>query len=175
MNSRLIAIIPPRFRRRGIGVVFTIFVRALLNFLGLAVLLPVLLLILDTESIRSVGTLQLIYDLCGFTSDRSFVVAVCAGVVLLIAVKCLLSLVLYRTERNYIYDLYRSLSRRLYVSYFHRGMGFVKRSNSAVLTRNVNAVCFSFVAGVLRPIASMACDAMLFLLLFGALALYSAK
>lgn len=175
MNSRSTAIIPPGFRRRGVGVVFTIFVRALLNFLGLAVLLPVLMMILDTESIHRIGTLQRIYDWCGFASDRSFVAAVCAGVVLIVAGKCLLNLLLYRAERNYIYDLYRHLSRRLYVSYFDRGLGFVKRSHSAVLTRNVNAVCFSFVAGVLRPAASIACDAMLFLLLFGALTLYSAK
>lgn len=175
MNVRTIELIPPRFRRRGVRVICTLFLRAALNFLGLAMLLPVLLLILDTKSIHTVGTLQTLYEWGGFASDRSFVVAVCAGVVLVIVFKCLLSFLLYLVERNYIYDLYRYLSRRLYVSYYRRGLGFVKRSNSAVLTRNVNAVCFSFVAGVLRPAASMACDVMLFLLLFGALTLYSAK
>ena len=95
MNSRLIAIIPPRFRRRGIGVVFTIFVRALLNFLGLAVLLPVLLLILDTESIRSVGTLQLIYDRCG-----SYTPAFLACAVLLATSLFLGAVLLAQAERR---------------------------------------------------------------------------
>jgi ABC-type multidrug transport system fused ATPase/permease subunit len=44
-----------------------------------------------------------------------------------------------------------------------------------VLARNVNVVSFSFVAGVLRPLATMACEATLFLLLFGAVLLYSPK
>lgn len=175
MNTALFEIIPPRFRRRGIGVVCTIFARAVLNFLGLAMLLPVLVLILDTESIHTVGPLRRAYELGGFSSEGAFVVAVCAGVVGIIAVKCLLSFLLYRTERNYIYGLYRYLSRKLYTAYYRRGLGFVKRSNSAVLSRNVNAVTFSFVAGVLRPVASMICEIMLFLLLFGALVLYSPK
>jgi len=175
MNAKPIEIIPPAFRRRGLWVVCTIFLRALLNFLGLAMLLPVLVLILDTESIHTVEPLQKIYAWGGFTSDKAFVVAVCLGVVGIIAAKCLLSYRLYRTERNYIFGLYRYLSHKLYISYFRRGLGFVKRSNSAVLSRNVNAVTFSFVTGVLRPVASMACDVLLFLLLFGALALYSAK
>lgn len=173
METLLYRIIPRKFRRRGIWVVCTIFLRALLNFLGLAMLLPVLLLILDTKSIHTEPVLSRLYELGGFGSDRSFVLFICAGVVAVIAAKCLLSYRLYRTERDYIYALYRYLSRQLYITYYNRGLGFVKRSNSAVLSRNVNVVSFSFVAGVLRPLAAMTCDVLLFLLLFGALALYS--
>ncbi len=175
MNALPLEIIPPAFRRRGLWVVCTIFLRALLNFLGLAMLLPVLVLILDTESIHNVEYLQKLYTWGGFQSDKAFVIAVCIGVVAIIAAKCLISYRLYRTERDYIFGLYRYLSFRLYVSYYRRGLGFVKRSNSAVLSRNVNAVTYSFVTGILRPVASMACDVLLFMLLFGALLLYSAK
>ena len=173
MKTSFLRIIPRQFRRRGIWVVCTIFLRALLNFLGLAMLLPVLMLILDTASIHTVPALNRFYELGGFGSDKSFVLFICAGVVALIAAKCLLSYWLYRVERNYIYALYRYLSRQLYITYYNRGLGFVKRSNSAVLSRNVNVVSFSFVAGVPRPLASMSCDILLFLLLFGALAVYS--
>ncbi|MEG1982131.1 MAG: ABC transporter ATP-binding protein [Alistipes sp.] len=173
METSLFDIIPHQFRKRGIWVTCTIFMRALLNFLGLALLLPVLLLILDTDSIHTTPPLQKLYQIGGFSDDQSFVIAICLGIVLIITIKCLLNLWLYRSERNYINDLYQYISRKLYISYHDRGLSFIKSTNSAVLSRNVNVVCLTFVAGVLRPIASMASDAMLFLMLFGALALYN--
>lgn len=166
-------ILPARFRRRSIGVALSVFLRALLNFAGLAVLVPVLVIILDTEGIHSNLWLERIYLWGGFSNDRRFILAVCTGVVGVVLLKNLANLLLYKVERNFIYDLYRDLSRRLYIDYHDRGLAFVKSSNSAILSRNVNAVCLIFVTGVLMPLAAIASETMLFLLLFTALALYS--
>lgn len=154
-------------------VTFTILLRALLNFVGLAALLPVLYLILDSENIHSNRYLSEIYDTFGFGSDTSFVASVTAAMLLFITVKCLVNLALYRFERDYIYALYRYLSRNLYIDYFNRGLSFIKSSNSAVLSRNVNVVCYTFVAGVLRPLASIFSEAMLFAMLFAAILIYN--
>lgn len=137
-------------------------------------LVPVLVLILDTDSIHSNERLSRIYDYFGFSSDGWFVVAVCIAVVGVIILKCAVNLGLYTTERNFIYDLYRYLSRRLYIDYHNRGLGFIKGSNSSLLARNVNVVCLTFVVGILRPLATIASEVMLFLLLFVALACYNA-
>ncbi len=171
--NEIIGIIPSKFRRRGFGVACTLLLRAGLNFLGLAVLLPVLALVLDAGSLTEGGPLARVYATLGFTSPRSFALAVCAAVVAVIVLKCLINLWLARVERNYIYDLYRTLSRRLYVTYHDRGLPFVKSSNSAVLARNVNVVCLAFTAGVLKPAAAIAAEAMLLTLLFGALLWYA--
>ena len=153
MKLGVLNIIPRSFRAKGVWVSVTIFIRALLNFLGLAALLPVLYLILDSQSIQSNSLLSGAYNYFGFTSEMSFVVAVAASVVGFIAIKCGINLLLYRFERDYIYSLYRYLSRNLYIDYFNRGLSFIKASNSAVLSRNVNVVCYTFVSGVLRPMA----------------------
>lgn len=147
--------------------------RALLNFIGLAALLPVLYLILDSENIHSNRYLSAIYDALGFGSDTAFVASVTAAMLAFIIVKCLVNLALYRFERDYIYALYRYLSRNLYIDYFNRGLSFIKSSNSAVLSRNVNVVCYTFVAGVLRPLASIFSEALLFAMLFTAIVIYN--
>ena len=173
MNRGILEIIPKSFRGRSIRVAVTILLRAILNFVGLAMLVPVLVLILDTDTIHTNSHLSKIYEMLGFTSDSWFVVAVCAAVVMIIVLKCLVNLGLYTTERNFIYDLYRYLSRRLYIDYHNRGLGFIKSSNSSILTRNVNVVCLTFVVGILRPLATIASEVMLFALLFVALACYN--
>lgn len=171
--DEVIGIIPRAFRRRGFWVACTLLLRAGLNFLGLAMLLPVLALVLDARSLAGDGMLARAYAALGFTSPRSFALAVCGAVVAVIVLKCLVNLWLARVERNYIYDLYRTLSRRLLVTYHDRGLPFVKSSNSAVLARNVNVVCLAFTAGVLKPAAAVAAEAMLLALLFGALMWYA--
>ena len=173
MKSSFWKIIPPTFRRRAIWVALTIFVRALLNFVGLAMLVPILILILDSENIASNSYLSDIYNTLSFNSYEQFVVVVCTAVVSIIVLKNVLVLLLYRSERNFIYSLYKYLSERLYIDYHHRGLGFVKRSNSAILTRNVNVVSLMFVAGVLKPVASIASEVLLLLLIYGSLLWYS--
>lgn len=173
MKLKIFDIIPKHYRTKGVGVGLTIFVRALLNFVGLAALLPVLYLILDSESIHSSAILQKVYSFCGFGSDKQFVITVAVAVVLLIVIKNLINLLLYRVERDYIYSLYRHLSRRLFVGYFSQGLQFIKKENSAVLSRNVNIVCYTFIAGVLRPMATIASEILLLLMIFTSIAIYS--
>ncbi|MBQ5647772.1 MAG: ATP-binding cassette domain-containing protein [Alistipes sp.] len=173
MKLDIFDIIPKKFRLKGVGVGLTIFVRALLNFVGLAALLPVLYLILDTQSIHSNSILHNIYTTLGFDSDQSFVIAVAVSVVIFIIIKNLINLLLYRVERDYIYELYGHLSRRLFIGYFNQGLQAMKGKNTAVLSRNVNVVCYTFITGVLRPIATLASEALLLAMIFLSIAIYS--
>lgn len=173
MLNELIRILPRAYRRRGVLVAATLLLRAVLNLAGLAALLPALALVLDPTWPSGGGPLARAYALSGFASPRSFALTLCAAVVAAVVVKCLANYLLARIEHRYIYSLYRTLSRRLFAAYHDRGLAFVKSTNSAVLTRNVNFVCMAFVSGILRPAASIAAEGMLLLLLVAALAVYA--
>lgn len=169
--KELLKLIPPKFRRRGIGVACSLFVKAGLNLIGLAMLLPVLALALDPASLSGDGWMAACYRMSGCHSAEQFAWLTAGMIVGIVAVKCLLTFLLSRIERRYIYDLYTALSRRLYTIYHQRGLPFIKRQNSAVLARNVNVVCLSFTAGVLKPAATILSEVLLLILIFGALAL----
>ena len=171
--KRMLHILPRPFRRRGGWVAFTLFVRAVLNMVGLAMLLPLLAVALDPATLTSEGMMGEVYRTIGFRSIEQFAWCTAATIIFIIALKCLLNFLLARIERRYIYDLYTTLSRRLYMLYHQRGLHFLKGQNSAVLTRNVNVVCLQFTAGVLKPAAAILSEAMLLLLLFAALACYA--
>ena len=172
MFRQIADIIPASFRRRSVTAAVTILLRAVLNFFGIALLVPLLMLILDGDAIHSHHVLQRVYEALGFTDDNHFIVAVAAVVVAAIIVKGAADMLLYRSERDYIFGLYRNLSRRLYIDYHRRGLEFVLRNNSSELSRNVNIVCLNFVVGVLRPIAVIAGEALLFLLIIVVLAVF---
>ena len=171
--KRLWSIIPQRYRHRTIWVAVTIFLRALLNFVGIATLIPILVLILDRNATSTNPYIAKLYTLLNPSSYAQFVVGVCVAIVGIIVLKNIATILLYRTERNYIYGLYKHLSESLYLTYHNHGYSFVKSQNSAVLTRNVNVVSLMFVAGVLKPLATIISEALLFVLIMGAIAWYT--
>lgn len=163
--------IPKSFRRRAIFVAVTIFVRALLNFVGIAMLVPVLMIIIGGD-VEANPYMSKAYEWLGLSAN-GFVAVVCGMVVGVLVLKNVLNQLLYRAERSYIFSLYKYISRRLYVSYYQRGLGFIKRSNSAHLARDVNAVSLMFATGVLKPLAQIVGEIMLLVIFLTALVLYS--
>ena len=169
MESGFWQIIPKTCRRRGISVAVTIFLRALLNFVGVATLLPVLMLLLDKDGAQSNSLFLSIRETLGMNSYINFTIVVCGLALLIIILKNLAVIRLYSFERDYIFTLYKHLSKRLYETYYSRGLHFIKHSNSAILTRNINGVCLIFVSGVLKPIATILGEGLLLILIIATL------
>ena len=153
----------------------TILLRALLNFIGITLFIPLLMLILDNKSMHQNEKIQALYDILGCNSDTQFTIIIAAGIVAAIAIKNIIALWLFRFERDFTYSLYSNLSRRLYIDYYRMGLAFARQHNSAELSRNVNFVCLNFVTGILKPIAMLCSEVILFTLIIVALAILSIK
>ena len=170
----LFEIIPNKFRAATCGVVVSALVRALLNFAGLAVLLPVLLMVLNSQQIHSNPILAKLYDWGGFTTDQQFIVATCVAVVAVIALKQACNLLMQRVQRRYVVRLYKYFSVKVFRNYHDRGLAFIKRQNTAILSRNVNFICYNLVMGVISPTISIISEVLLLGMLLAALMWYNA-
>ena len=170
----LFEIIPNKFRAATCGVVVSALVRALLNFAGLAVLLPVLLMVLNSQQIHSNPILAKLYDWGGFATDQQFIVATCMAVVAVIALKQACNLLMQRVQRRYVVQLYKYFSVKVFRNYHDRGLAFLKRQNTAILSRNVNFICYNLVMGVISPTISIISEILLLGLLLAALMWYNA-
>ena len=172
MLRKIKNIIPQEFHTRAFIVAITVLLRAILNFFGIAMLVPLLMLILDFEALQSNHIVRYIYDFLGCKSHSQFVIATALAIVGFIALKNMMNLWLYKYERNFTYDLYGNLSRRLFVDYYRRGLLFVSERNSTELSRNVNIVCLNFVIGVLKPAAAIVGEIIPFALIIDAIIFY---
>ena len=172
MLRKIKNIIPQEFHTRAFIVAITVLLRAILNFFGIAMLVPLLMLILDFEALQSNHIVRYIYDFLGCKNHSQFVIATALAIVGFIALKNMMNLWLYKYERNFTYDLYGNLSRRLFVDYYRRGLLFVSERNSTELSRNVNIVCLNFVIGVLKPAAAIVGEIIPFALIIVAIIFY---
>lgn len=164
MIRSIYKIVPKQLRSKMPFVVLAILLRALLNFVGVAMLVPVLMIVVggDLESNPYMGD---IYHFMRLPAEV-FVCVVCLMVVAVLVAKNLLSQLLYRSERNFVLSLYEHVSRQLYLGYFNQGLGFINRNNSAHLVRNVNGISSMFAMGLVGGITQIVGEVALVAIIF---------
>lgn len=157
MLGRIYRLLQEKERKQLFKMALGVFFNALLNFLSLAVLLPVLYFLLEENSQKQAA---LFFCLLAF------------GVVLL---KYLLGTYLLRYQNQCLLSFYRRLSFHLFSSYYQRGLLFIREHGSNKLGHEINAICYAFSHSLLAPICRMAGDILLVLLITIALLCWKGK
>lgn len=133
----------------------TVFVRAVLDFAGVAALIPVLALVL------------------GDNPDRLKGILLCGAVLLIVVAKNGVVVGLSRFQSKFLLGLTRRISRTMFERYYGRGLLFIKSKSTVQLGYEVNFISYMFSLNVLAPILRMMSDGLLLLLIAGALVVYS--
>ena len=154
MVKEILSLLPSEARRRSWRVALAVLVRAVLDFAGVAALIPLLLAVL-----RPGGT-------------RGEMLALCAAVMLFVVLKNALVVVLARVESRFQLEVYRDFSRRMFVNYYRRGLLFLKSKSSVQLGHEVNYVCYTFCLCVLSPLFRIVGDAVLVFFMMAALVVW---
>lgn len=124
---------------------------ALLELAGLAIFVPLLLLLLEENGIGGNKYLKFLYQTIGIQNYGSFLLVVILLVLLVTIIKNVVLHFLSNYRSSLMLGLYSDYSRHLFFNYYSRGLLFIKNSSPNSLSHNVNAVCFQYVFGYLNP------------------------
>lgn len=149
------ALLTPTERKKAGMAVAGVFAETLLEFAGIASLLPVLYYLLDDGGNRRAAVL---FGLFAFA---------------VLAVKWAAGTALARRRNRFLLDIYRRMSLALFTTYYHRGLLFIRERGTRRLGYEVNNACLAFSQGVLAPLLRMTGDGLLLLLAVLALLCWS--
>ena len=149
------ALLTPGERKKAGMAVAGVFAETLLEFAGIASLLPVLYYLLDDGGNRRAAVL---FGLFAFA---------------VLAVKWAAGTALARRRNRFLLDVYRQMSLALFTAYYHRGLLFIRERGTRRLGYEVNNACLAFSQGVLAPLLRMTGDGLLLLLAVLALLCWS--
>lgn len=152
MLRKVIRLIPDSFRKKGVLVTLFVPIRALLDLMGVAVLLPVLILVLDGGSISDNTVLNTLYTLFEFSDNRDFIIFLVVSILSIIILKSVINLLFINYQNKYLLSLYKYFSAKLFSLLYGRGLLYVKNSNSSEIAFNINAVCYNFVVVYLASV-----------------------
>lgn len=139
-------LLSPEQRRQGYRIACMALLRALLDFAGVAALIPVLWVALKPDSNRS--TLLL-----------------CGAVLLFVSLKNGGIMWLAHQQSAFQLAIYQDFSRRMFMNYYHQGMLFLKDKSCVQLGYEVNYFCYAFSLNVLAPLLRLLSDVALSLLM----------
>lgn len=151
---RIFQLLLPEERKIGLRVVLTVLCSAVLDFMGLAALLPVLYYLLDDGN------------------NSHAALSFCILAISVILLKSVLSLFFSRYQHRYLLSFYKRLSFSLYSSYYRKGLLFIREQGSNKLGYEVNAICYAFSQSLLAPMLKMVGDCLLVFLVTAALLIY---
>lgn len=154
MLKQIYQLLSPEVRKRGVWVSLSVLMRALLDFAGVAALIPMLLVLFKEDS------------------HKGRALMLCGGVLLFILIKNGIVLLLARFQSRYLLDIYKEFSRRMFVNYYRRGLLYLKSKSSVELGHEVNFVCYVFSLSILSPLFKLCGEAILLLMMITALVLW---
>lgn len=156
--ERLYKILPSKYRRKLLLSGASVFVMAVIDLLGLGVLLPVLLLVLSDDKLTTNPYISRIYEWGGFASTQSFTFALCGFVLVVSLGRTLFNTYMQYMQSKRLFEISGYLSLRLYHHYYAQGFLYIKQHNSHRLMNNVGSVAINLIQGYFIPFASLTCE-----------------
>ncbi len=174
LSSKLRTLLNMQGKRKILQSLAIILATALCNLIGLAVLLPILILILDNNNILTNPVLSYLYHKTGVADITSFTIILCICVLGIILLKNIFYILLVQKQSRISLSFFRLYSTRMYSTYQNKGLLYIKNHNTAELINNVNSVCSRLTMGVIYPLFNMTSETILLIIITAGLLWYNA-
>ena len=140
MVKRILNLLIAEEKRKGLWVAGSIFLSAIIDFIGLATLMPVLYFLLDGGE------------------QREAALWFCLLAIVVVIIKSILSTLFSRYQQKFLLELYKRLSFSLFTAYYRRGLLFIREQGINRLGYEVNFVCYAFSLNILAPLLRIVGD-----------------
>lgn len=160
---RILALLSPAEKRRGFRMVFATLLGALLDVLGLAFMVPVMLAATNPEFIQESDAMRWVQETSGLTDYPSFMMFLAVMLLIVFIVKNSIALLLHYHHSSFSFSVATSVARRQFIKYYQKGFQFFKSTNSAEIINNIVNVPTLFASGVLISAINMVAETMVML------------
>jgi ATP-binding cassette, subfamily B, bacterial PglK len=135
--SQLKELLPREYRFQASVVFFLLIISSIIEFLGLALLVPLFTIVVDFDSISKIHFLEYIYSAFNFTSAKSFSVFLALSIGVVFIIKNLLLLAINHYQIKFTFRLFNFYSIKSLEYYFSKGYLYVKSSDANTIVRNI--------------------------------------
>ncbi len=168
-------ILPQKFRRKGMYVMLALLLNSILELFGLAALIPVFSIVLQEGIIQNNETLRGMFEFSGLESENSFILMICIGVIIVVIVKNIISLLIFRGQAEYAYSIYTHLGGKLQRYFYTKGLDYFKKNNANIIARDINFISMTYANALLLHLLSIMNEFLILLMILIGIFLYNAK
>jgi ATP-binding cassette, subfamily B, bacterial PglK len=171
--SKVVSMLSHQHKSKGVLVLCMLVVSSLLDFISLAVLMPLIFVVIDPQQTSFSDTLLSFQN--KFTSQGSFVITLTIAAIVFIAIKNQINSWIAHFKANYAYDIASDLGSRSLTTYLHSS--YYKFTNTDYTTEmnRISNLPLTFANNILIPVGTIISESIVAVLLIVAVALYNFK
>lgn len=152
--KKVFDLLPKKLKRLSALFVSIILITSILDLLGIALFIPLLLLLLEDDYIHNHDSIEYIYELLNFTSQTGFTTFLLVSIFILVVLKNIASIYLTRKQTLFALIIQTDISELVMKNYFERSILDLKKKNSNQVVWEINSLPSQFTRSLLLPLGT---------------------
>ena len=139
--KKLLVLLDKKQKHKMILLVFLMLVGAVLETMGVAIILPVMNVLLEEKAVYKHDYLQWICNIfnIGYDDTKSLVVVVLVGLILIFAIKNAFLFLQQKIQLKFVYSNQFATSRRMMINFMQRPYEYYLNADTAVIQRTITS------------------------------------
>lgn len=139
--KKLMILLDKKQKRKMIFLVFLMLIGAVLETLGVSMILPVVEVVMEENAVQKREYLRVICDVfrIGYDDTRSLMILVMVGLVVIFAVKNIFLFFQQKVQLKFVYTNQFATSRRMMINFMERPYEYYLNADTAVIQRSITS------------------------------------
>ena len=137
--KKMMKLLDKKQKRAMIGIVFMMLIGAILEALGISVIVPIVQIVMDEKALKEPGLVKTIYDFLGLTSQKQFTLVILGAMAAIFALKNIYLYIQQKVLCHFVYTNQFRTSQRMMRNYLHKDYEFYLNADTAVVQRTITS------------------------------------
>mgnify|MGYP003298008031 CR=1 FL=1 len=121
--KKMMVLLDKKQKRTMVGIVFMMLIGAILEALGISVIVPIVQIVMDEQALNKPGLVRTIYDFLGMESQKQFTLVILGALAAIFAIKNIYLYIQQKVLCHFVYtNQFRTSERMMknYLDFLHK-------------------------------------------------------
>ena len=137
--KKMMVLLDKKQKRTMVGIVFMMLIGAILEALGISVIVPIVQIVMDEQALNKPGLVRTIYDFLGMESQTQFTLVILGTLAAIFAIKNIYLYIQQKVLCHFVYTNQFRTSERMMKNYLHKDYEFFLNADTAVVQRTITS------------------------------------
>ena len=137
--KKMMVLLDKKQKRAMVGIIFMMLIGAILEALGVSVVVPIVQVVMDESALEKPGLVKSIYDFFGMKSQMQFTLVILGTMAAIFAIKNVYLYVQQKVLCHFVYTNQFRTSQRMMRNYLHKNYEFFLNADTAVVQRTITS------------------------------------
>ena len=137
--KKMMVLLDKKQKRAMVGIIFMMLIGAILEALGVSVVVPIVQVVMDESALEKPGLVKSIYDFFDMKSQMQFTLVILGAMAAIFAIKNVYLYVQQKVLCHFVYTNQFRTSQRMMRNYLHKNYEFFLNADTAVVQRTITS------------------------------------